>query len=459
MSRGACATAGERIETESLRVLFISEYFFGDPSTEASGVVRPMNMLIDAASRIGQVDLLFYVHGEIDLSAASTAGWQRALAEPRGGNVALSVCRQLEHAERLPLGELLSVGLDSLANGALSFFTRMVSLRTSGSEQVRALEAHLDRRPDLIVAHRLGVMAPLLRTRRPLPPIVFDLDDVEHVRYGRIMRRCPSRRRPGLDHAVVVGLLWLQYALTLPLLLWAEYRAVRLARCTFVCSEKDRALVGKWGVGNVVAVPNAVAVRAPGAPVGAPTLLFVGNYAYRPNVDAVEFLIDVVWPRIRSAKPQARLLIAGPRPERIAARGVRDPAVELLGYVQDLDALYGRARVVVCPIRAGSGTRLKIIEAAAYAKPVVSTTLGAEGLEMTDGLSIVLRDDAASFAAACVELLSDLASCRRIGEQARRCVLERHERTRIVDAIADRLRTTARLATAAGAVPKGAGPP
>jgi glycosyltransferase involved in cell wall biosynthesis len=424
-----------------MRVLFISEYLFGGSPTEVGGTVGRRNMIIDGATKVGRIDFLFYTDQSMHPASVPTAQWEPPFGEQHARDMSLTFCPQLERARRLPVGELVRLSLGSLQNGAFSFFTGTISLRTSGDEQVRALESQLDRRPDVIVAHRLGAMAPLLRTRRSLPPILFDLDNLEHVKYGRIMRRCPRRRATGLHHTLMVGLLRLQYLLALPLLLWAEYKAIRLAHCTFVCSEKDRSTLMRWRAGNVVAIPNAMTVRPPTAPVTEPTLLFVGSYAARTNIDAAEFMIDKIWPRICSAKPEARLLIVGPHAERIAPRRVPDATVQILGYQEDLDPLYQQARLVVCPIRAGSGTRVKIVEAAAHGKPVVSTTLGAEGLEMTDGLNIILRDDATSFAEACVELLSDLAKCTRIGEQARRCVLERYDRSHVVNQIAGRLRS------------------
>jgi glycosyltransferase involved in cell wall biosynthesis len=111
--------------------------------------------------------------------------------------------------------------------------------------------------------------------------------------------------------------------------------------------------------------------------------------------------------------------------------------------VEDLSALYRRTRVVCCPIRVAGGTRLKILEAAAYGKPIVSTTVGAEGIEFRDGQEIFLRDEPASFAAACAKLMADTSLGEQMGAAARRVVGRLYERDVVIEQIrktvADRL--------------------
>jgi glycosyltransferase involved in cell wall biosynthesis len=142
-----------------------------------------------------------------------------------------------------------------------------------------------------------------------------------------------------------------------------------------------------------------------------------------------------IWPRIRQECPDARLIIAGDKADWIPARGSRPEGVELTGFVEDLDELYRNARVVCCPVQSGAGTRTKIVEAAAYGRPVVSTRIGAEGLGMKDGDSILLRDDPDAFANACVSLFRDDGLARRIGRRAREEAVRSFNRDDIVEKI------------------------
>jgi glycosyltransferase involved in cell wall biosynthesis len=111
------------------------------------------------------------------------------------------------------------------------------------------------------------------------------------------------------------------------------------------------------------------------------------------------------------------------------------PGVEFTGFVDDLEGLYQRSRVVCAPILAGGGTRIKIIEAAAYGKAVVATRVGAEGLNMRDGVELLLRDDPGSFADACLQLLNDAVLCERLGRAAYATVVRCYDRANIVSLI------------------------
>ena len=124
-------------------------------------------------------------------------------------------------------------------------------------------------------------------------------------------------------------------------------------------------------------------------------------------------------PIIQRQVPAARLIVAGGSPERIPSFQSPSQAVEFTGFVPDLDKLYARSRVIACPITTGGGTRIKLVEAASYGRPMVSTRIGAEGLAFEGGCEIMLCDDDQGFAAACVSLLRDDAACARLGEAAR----------------------------------------
>ncbi len=198
-----------------------------------------------------------------------------------------------------------------------------------------------------------------------------------------------------------------------------------------VCSEPDADRVRAAApAARVAVVPNAVDLerlrpRADHPPAVADRVLFFGSMGYAPNVDAVLHLLDRIWPAVRAARPAARLEIVGPgAPPAVLAR--RAPDVEVTGFVDDLAPHLARAAVVVAPLRMGGGTRLKILEAMAMARPVVSTPLGAEGIEARHGVELLLADEPAAFAAAVARLLADPAQGDRLGRAGRALVEERY---------------------------------
>jgi glycosyltransferase involved in cell wall biosynthesis len=149
------------------------------------------------------------------------------------------------------------------------------------------------------------------------------------------------------------------------------------------------------------------------------TILFLGLMSYRPNAEAVERLVRRIMPLVWAQVPAARLLVAGLGSESLSAAAGGEDRISYLGFVADLADLYARSRVVCCPLVNGGGTRVKLIEAAAHGKAIVATRCGAEGLVFADGAQILLRDDDAGLAQACVELLRDDAVCERLGGAAR----------------------------------------
>ena len=150
-----------------------------------------------------------------------------------------------------------------------------------------------------------------------------------------------------------------------------------------------------------------------------PNILFLGAYDYQPNALAADILIRDIWPRVKERVPQARLLIAGLNPELIPAFCIASQDVEFTGFVDDLHALYARSRLICTPIQNGGGTRIKIIEAAMHARPVVSTEIGAEGLEFVSGKEILISNKPEQLAQLCIDLLTDTARCDALGATAK----------------------------------------
>lgn len=156
------------------------------------------------------------------------------------------------------------------------------------------------------------------------------------------------------------------------------------------------------------------------------TLLFTGLMSYYPNEHAVLWFLDEVFPRIRAQIPDARLLVVGARPSRaMRARALAD--VIVTGYVPDVRPYFARAQAVVIPLRIGGGTRVKALEAMALGRPIVSTTLGCEGLDVTHETTALLADTACSFEDAVVRVLRDPALRARLSARAHELVRERYD--------------------------------
>lgn len=242
-----------------------------------------------------------------------------------------------------------------------------------------------------------------------------------------------------VDHHDVQHLIWERYLEfegnpVKRLYAWLERRKVRAweqracqrAAVSMACSEQDRSLFKALDPSlPVVVVPNTVETDGdrPNGEEDCLRILFQGAMDWYPNRDAVEFFVSAVLPKLRSLVPGVGFVAAGRNvPASFRQRFVAFPDVEFTGTVPDMSTEIARAAVCVVPLRIGSGTRLKILESAAMGKPVVSTGIGAEGLDFKHPDEILIADDPEAFANAVGGLLADPPLRRRIGQAARTCV-------------------------------------
>jgi len=198
-----------------------------------------------------------------------------------------------------------------------------------------------------------------------------------------------------------------------------ERQACRTAARVAAVSEQDaRTMLELFDVTRVSAIPTGVDIEGLTPPVPPPEktidLVFVGSMDWLPNVDGIEWFVRDVLPLIRRQRPGCSLAIVGRTPPpSIAALGQRDERIRVTGTVPDIRPLLWSAAVSIVPLRIGGGTRLKIYESMAGRVPVVSTTVGAEGLEVHHPDDIRLADSPEAFAAACSELLANAELRRR----------------------------------------------
>jgi polysaccharide biosynthesis protein PslH len=156
-----------------------------------------------------------------------------------------------------------------------------------------------------------------------------------------------------------------------------------------------------------------------------PTVAFIATMGWAPNVDAARWLGEEIWPLVLRQRPEARLLLVGrdPSPEVVA---MASPQLEVTGTVADVAPYLERAAVVVAPLRAGGGTRLKIMEALEAGRPVVATSIGCDGLEDLVGRGVILAETAQETADAIVRLLNDPVGAAALGRAGHDAVVSEH---------------------------------
>jgi glycosyltransferase involved in cell wall biosynthesis len=334
------------------------------------------------------------------------------------------------------------VGWPSRRRGPMFAFTRLrylvlnspVSVATDWSAPAqRVIDAALATRPDVAVvdfAHT-AVFAP----RRLAVPSVLFTHNVE----AQIFKRHADVATNSLVRAV-----WKNQ--------WAKmmtFERAALSRFDGVVavSERDREIFARdYGIeNNVHVIPTGVdldyfsARPQAAAESGSETLVFTGSMDWMPNIDAIEFFMDEIWPLIIARRPQARAIIVGrtPPPRLVEQAKRRRLAIEFTGRVEDVRPYVHGAHVYVIPLRVGGGTRLKVFEAMAMGCPMVSTGIGVEGLPLERDKHYLLADTASDFAKAVVKFLEDPGLRAKVAQAARAHVADNFSSKGVATAFED----------------------
>jgi glycosyltransferase involved in cell wall biosynthesis len=287
---------------------------------------------------------------------------------------------------------------------------------------------------DVVHVFRLGTVPfaePWLQAKRAETRTWLDLDDVEsasHRRLAALHEQLGEHERANVE-----------------LRLSAEAESRERAALT----RFDRVFLASWGererlprggratvaeLRNVLRLPDRLLTSPPATPV---TLLFVGTLGHFPNVDAVRWFANDVLPLIQRASARAVVL-------RVVGRGdhpdlhslAQRPGVELLGAVDDLTPHYADARAVVVPLRAGSGTRIKIIEAFGYGRPVVGTSIAFEGIAAQHRVHALIADSSEALAECCLEVIADADLAFSLTDAARSLATEQYSPEALTGAVA-----------------------
>jgi glycosyltransferase involved in cell wall biosynthesis len=377
------------------RVLFVGR---GAPWTGGAGYLVRQKMFLEALTRFADV----------------TAALFKITPEEAEAGVERMGCAAVVP---LPVPKLTRESRGQrLINDALRSTPRMLRGRET-QPAVDAIEALRPDGFDAVFVYRIDTASWSGLLGRP--GLLLDIDDPEHARTARRIEKLAQTpdRRSRRD---------------LRKLRRFEQRAAAWARTAFVCQAAD---AERFPEPRPEVAPNAV--EAPDeCPTYAPkpnTLLFVGNLdadLENPNVEGLLWFVDQVWPRIREQRPEAVLQIGGNASAVVRQRLEGVEGLEQLGFVDDMAATVRGAAVNLAPIRFGTGTRIKVLDALAQGGAVVSTTLGCEGLDVVDGQHVRLADGPSAFAAACVELLDDPELAAELGRQGHALIRE-HYRTAV----------------------------
>ncbi|MEA2626531.1 MAG: polysaccharide biosynthesis protein PslH [Candidatus Binatota bacterium] len=250
----------------------------------------------------------------------------------------------------------------------------------------------------------------------PTPPRVLNLHNVESTIFRRLAETETNlvKRR---------------------LIAWQARKAARAEAAAFrrfdrciAVSDVEREEIARIAPAVPLSVvPNGVdlvAFRPVEIAPTSPSVVFTGAMDWVPNADAVRFFARQVLPRLRASRPDVTFTVVGRDPPAALVRELAEPGITFTGTVDDVRPYVAAAAVVVVPLRIGGGTRLKILEAWAMAKPVVSTTVGAEGLPVRDRGNILIADREDDLAAAIAELLGDPGRAAALGRAGRKTVEE-----------------------------------
>ena len=380
-----------------MRILFVSQII---PYPAHGGVLQRGFNLLRELGRSHEVHLLAFHHPDELAPGEAVEASRRELGR---------FCREVEYFElwpkKSPLHTALALGVAALHPAP---FSVLAQRNRALSDRIREL-SRSNRPPDVVHLDTVA-LAPYSAACGQIPTVLG-----HHNIESQLMERRADHERGALRRAYV--------QLQARRLRRYESRVCRKFHLNVTVSDADAELLGQICPGvRTVVIPNGVDTEyfQPRWGKEAPAIVFTGGMNMFANRDAVEWFLDAVWPIIRQRVPGVHFYAIGQRPSpRVLEFAASDGSVSAPGHVPDIRPWVEKAAVYVVPMRVGGGTRLKVVDAMAQGKAIVSTTLGAEGIRGDDGVHFVLADDPQAFADRVIRLLGAPDERRRLGEAAR----------------------------------------
>ena len=263
------------------------------------------------------------------------------------------------------------------------------------------------------------VCSRMLKKISPATTRIIDMHNVEHILFGQNLMA--NGISPETDRD------WRQLRRT-------EANLYRVTDAAFTCSDEDRLKLSECNGYRLPCetIPNGVACEVAEFDQNPDkhkniNLLFCGTLSYPPNVDGLNWFVNEIFPHVLAVHPEIRLRVVGRSFKRNSFPGLSEhPSIDVIGEVDCVRAEYQQAGIALCPLRMGSGTRLKVLESMSFGTPTVSTTIGCEGIKVVDGETILKCDDAKAFADAINRLISSPQEFHALRIRARKFVEEHY---------------------------------
>ncbi len=406
---------------EGKKILFLTPQLPYPPHQGTT--IRNYNLIANLAAR-HEIHLLSFVYAHDELSKA----------------VPLRRCCCSSQAvlapQRSSLQRLLSVFFSPLPDMALrlpseGFRAKLVDvLRREAFDVIQIEGIEMAQYGLWLMAYGLWRMGdghhaePTATNHRPV--LVFDDHNAEYVLQQRAFEtdvRCPGRWSGALYSLIQ----WRKLSR------YEREICLRADRVVVVSQADKEALLHLVPNLKATVIPNGVDIdyyrpdNVHPLTLKSCSLIFTGKMDFRPNIDAVLWFCQEVLPLVQAEVPEVHFYIVGQRPHHRILPLTTNPAVTITGYVNDVRPYIAGAEVYVVPLRIGGGTRLKVMEAMAMSKAIVSTSLGCEGFKVTDGQQLIVADTPHEFARRVIDLLGDARARERLGQTARRFVERRYD--------------------------------
>lgn len=315
--------------------------------------------------------------------------------------------------------------LKNILRTGFSFFPFLVMRNWAGGEKNAIGEKLKKEKFDLIHAETFYVMPHIPKTDIP---ILLVEQTIEYLVYRHFADQ--------FKIAIIKPLLYIDVA---KMKYWELKYWLRATRVAAMSEEDRKTMIAQLPQLNVDIVPNGADSEFFSKIVTGRSkekiILYLGNFTWLQNREAVEVLINKVWPEIKKRIPSAKLWIAGKEASSFFAKLSSDD-IKIL-EVADVREVYQKASILVAPIYGGGGTRYKNFEAFASGLPVVTTTIGIRGTEATDGKEVIIRDDPYDLAREAVKLLMDKTLYKKIADNAKKMVKEKYDWDPIAQKLSD----------------------